>query len=378
MYGCKDNDKLTQAPEDGLSIQSAKNIYNANKQLYTGEPDWDNAYYYNGIKDILKVPLESNEGIRELIFEKNKDGLVKKYILLSFPDSEYWINKINSYPHSNISFSDYTGSSLKFETNGDFIDGYYYEKGKALNEFKINKANQAKVKSDDVDCTNPKGPWIVYCATNGLLGGVTISAPGNNSAGAGIIPLVGGGGPNGGYSLYISNKLTTPCIVDAFNKMRAAQFNNAVQNILKNFNQSANLAFTIQDFSISQYPQENAYTDVSAKSITLNNFALANASQEFITKSIYHEILHIYLNVSEISDHNIMAKNYVSPIASALMIQYPKLSKEDAASLAWSGLYDSKAWNKLDPGTQKKIVDTNAQFKNLNNQYNHQYGTPCK
>lgn len=49
-----------------------------------------------------------------------------------------------------------------------------------------------------------------------------------------------------------------------------------------------------------------------------------------------------------------MAKNYVSPIASALMIQYPKLSKEDAASLAWSGLYDSKAWNKLDPGTRKK------------------------
>ncbi|MCF0056612.1 hypothetical protein [Dyadobacter sp. CY356] len=207
---------------------------------------------------------------------------------------------------------------------------------------------------------------------------VTITGSKPVEADAPTTPNYSGGiGTISNKSIFIDNKLTNPCLANVLSKMRSARFDNAVQTILSNFDKSQNLGFKIQDFYLSQDPAENATTDNTSKTITLNSFALANASKEFIAKTIYHEILHIYLNTTEESDHIKMANNYVNPIANALMSQFPNLGAANAEALAWSGLYNTKAWDKLPGEKQKSIRDINERFKNLNNKYNHQYGIPC-
>jgi len=203
IFSCKDNEKFANNIEKELSIENAKNIFNSHISPFTGTPDWENAYYYGIGKDILKVPLKSDVGIRELIFESNKDGSIENYVLLSFPNPDYIIEKINSQTAFNTSFSDYYGSSLKFQTNGDYIEGFYFENGKILNEFTLNKSTQAKIADYEVNCKNPKGPWQAYCATHGWLPGVTITAPGNTGGEGGSIPPVGPGPYVGGVGGYV-------------------------------------------------------------------------------------------------------------------------------------------------------------------------------
>jgi len=63
-----------------------------------------------------------------------------------------------------------------------------------------------------------------------------------------------------------------PCTASIIIKMRSACFDNAVQNILGNFDKSQNLGFKIQYFSFSQDPVKNVYTDNPGKIIPLNSF----------------------------------------------------------------------------------------------------------
>lgn len=383
LHSCKENEKLIETPEKELSVQDAKKIYESQNHSFAGDPEWANAYYYNAAADALKVPLKSENGSRELVFEKSKDGKIDNYVLVNFPDPDYIIKKMNSSKFiSVIPLLDYYGSSLKFKTNGEFINGFYFENGKAINEFKINKSPQAKVADGDVNCDNPKGPWITYCASQGWLPGVTIGGVGTGPTGPVIdgsqSPLTTGPSVGGGFSSYIDMKITDPCLAWVFNRMLALRMQNSVQSILNNFNKSQNLAFKIQSFSYSQFPTTNAMTDAANKSIVLNSYALANASQEFIAKTVYHEVLHVYLNVSEMGDHNIMAQKYVNPMASALRNQFPNLNQQDAEALAWSGLFGTGSFKGLSQSRQDEIVETNKNHKNLNNENNHKYGTPCK
>ena len=134
------------------------------------------------------------------------------------------------------------------------------------------------------------------------------------------------------------------------------------------------MSFTIKEEWMSS-TTINATTVGST--ITLNLNALGNASQEYVAKVIYHEVLHVYLGGSESGDHATMAAKFVTPMAKALMAWFP-LSLVDATGLTWSGLKDKgSAWNSVSPADKLSYTGIGDRYKNFNNGYNHAYGHSC-
>jgi hypothetical protein len=145
----------------------------------------------------------------------------------------------------------------------------------------------------------------------------------------------------------------------------SASFNNKVQQILLNFNNSSNLNITIKDAADATNPRLAA---VQGSTITLNSYALINASQELVAAVIYHEVLHIYIGNTAVIDHNTMSTKYVQPMASALQAWVP-LSNAEAAALAWTGLQGTAAWNNIN------IDERNNMLGLINIHQNH--GNNC-
>ena len=121
--------------------------------------------------------------------------------------------------------------------------------------------------------------------------------------------------------------------------------------------------------------------------IRLNFAALDNASQEFVTATIYHEIIHAFMRsngTSDSSQHELMATDWRDDISNQLQLDYPNLSKEDADALAWGGLVETNQWqtmynNDINNNTSitGDIAAVNTNHKNVKNLTNGNYGTPC-
>lgn len=109
--------------------------------------------------------------------------------------------------------------------------------------------------------------------------------------------------------------------------------------------------------------------------ITLNTAALSNPSQEFVTATILHEVLHAYfryVNNSSSFDHYTMVSEYIPWFVAALTATYPNLSTADATALAYGGLTDqTNAMATVSPSVLNSYNLVNASYKNASS------GTPC-
>ena len=87
--------------------------------------------------------------------------------------------------------------------------------------------------------------------------------------------------------------------------------------------------------------------NINNMTIILNNIALANASQEYITETVSHEIWHASMHMNGIipannQDHiqhqNMLTNpSYLNQTVSSLQAQFPNLSTEDAKAIFFSG-----------------------------------------
>lgn len=85
--------------------------------------------------------------------------------------------------------------------------------------------------------------------------------------------------------------------------------------------------------------------------INLDENTLLQRSKEYILSTIYHEILHAYMDTQIGKDgsgkylianqHQTMADKYVFLMTGALKIAFSNLSDRDAWALAWGGLEDT-------------------------------------
>lgn len=204
----------------------------------------------------------------------------------------------------------------------------------------------------------------------------------------------------------IKNELTNPCYTSALNSLLSNESflqNEAISQIMQNFNKAPGSELSI---NFSNVPDsdvtKDGYTQASkegftAFNITLNDLALANASQEYIAGTIAHEVLHAYIENEiapgsgiknkelEAMGHEEMSTKYITPLAKMLNKLY-LMPMEDAIALAWGGLSETKAWkemiakdNQNNTGETGKIAEINKRYKNLNNTYGDQAkGTKCK
>lgn len=107
--------------------------------------------------------------------------------------------------------------------------------------------------------------------------------------------------------------------------------------------------------------------------VTLNNAALKNASEEFVTETILHEALHAYFKSLNTSfDHTVMINQYIPWFKSSMQAIYPNMSDADLTALAYGGLLDDSG---MFTSTEQGMINA---YTMINRSYQtSQSGTPC-
>lgn len=369
--------------ENGLEVIAVPVIYKTNSK--PGAIFWDS----KTPDDQKHSKIENALDIKEcLLTFKDKAGQLQTQLVQYISTKEYKQQK-----KGGISKNDFTGWMMAMSWDEQPIIGYQFKKGKDIKQLTpVNSTPGGRMAYCDFSYYQSISVSCYSCGSNctacdvGVSGGYQgyCTDPSSNSGtdpntyvsygGNGIYYYTPPNNTQSGNSNIITNNLTTPCLRNVMNKVQNAQFNAEIQNILQNFNASTTLNFSITERNLSN---DDRNAETIGNSITLNSTALANASQEFIAKVIYHEVLHVYLGGSLNSDHQTMAANYVSPLMNTLTSLFPNLSFTDAQALSWSGLKDTNAWSGFSQIGKNEIFGIATQHKNLNNGYNHQYGTSC-
>lgn len=368
-------------------------------------PIWKDAIYFDNFVEVPfelegKVPRPKSpetgvgQGRERLIIQRrSKESTM--YVVTYVPAKKYKgnINAVNSRNFKIIKF-DGTITLRKIGTNTFSVlqikNGNIVRRSKFKRDVSPRSANARECVSweQDTDWYSCSGGECTYMYTTTETGQDCDGGGdnGNGDGGSGgygdcgsdpICGVVGGDQPNGPSDdnlNRITNNLSTPCLKDVMSKIRNANFNANVQNIFQRFNASPILDFTIQERNLND---DDLNAQTVGNVITLNNVALANASQEFIAKVIYHEVLHVYLGGGVNSDHQTMASNYVNPLTQTLTSLFPNLSYTDAQALSWSGLKETNSWDAFGQAGKDQIFAIATRHKNLNNSYDHQHGTSC-
>lgn len=182
----------------------------------------------------------------------------------------------------------------------------------------------------------------------------------------------GNNGTNNDDEEKIKEFLNDPCIKEAFRKA----VNKARQNGILEFYRE--VLGNADNVSIEFYEAHNGNTEFGHARltrmgenmliyVTLNLDLLHGSSQELITATIYHEILHAVFDArkvltndiltwSEAFAHHIMSAAYINKMTLALREIFPGLSHDDAEALSWGGLEGTPAWTNLSP------ADANARL----------------
>ena len=121
----------------------------------------------------------------------------------------------------------------------------------------------------------------------------------------------------------------------------------------------------------------NPNTGVLDITLQLNSSTLPDATLEFTTATILHEILHAYLRatgvVGRLEQENRIASNYVSTIYNSLKKNFPNFPDDKAWAIAWGGLDGTLTWNNNLTQAEKDsfLIENNRQHAGEN-------GTKCK
>lgn len=154
---------------------------------------------------------------------------------------------------------------------------------------------------------------------------------------------------------------------------------NNITDLLKNtFGEKSdfNLKFVdeplnnmMKDGTTRAFMWQNGRLDIT---VILNTEVLPDASKEFTTATIYHEIIHAYLRTKGVEDkitqENTIANTYQLQIKSALMSLFPSLDPTEATALSWGGLSDTTAWSiyqTANPTDALNLLSLNAQHRVL-------------
>ena len=107
--------------------------------------------------------------------------------------------------------------------------------------------------------------------------------------------------------------------------------------------------------------------------ITLNNAALSEASEEFITATVLHEALHAYFRTSQsVLDHETMVSQYIPWFTDILHSLYPDIPPLELTALAYGGLKETVGFQ---TGTSPTLLNF---YYQANNDYKiSRLGKPC-
>lgn len=183
----------------------------------------------------------------------------------------------------------------------------------------------------------------------------------------GYLPYFGGGGGGGNsspinFSDYnytkITNNLTNPCFIQVLEELQAGNAYGRVGEILRKFGlENSGLNFTIneKELPISYYKTKvngleydtinRIFGNTVDNTISLNPVTLNQASKEFIAATILHEMLHVYINIDGLTEHNQIIENYTNGISEMLISIY-HMHPSEAKNISYSGLRSTGFYTK--------------------------------
>ncbi len=198
-----------------------------------------------------------------------------------------------------------------------------------------------------------------------------------------------GCGSSGGGEITppeILNHVTDPCLRNSVDNAISKDCRNKITGFVNTVFGSGN-QFNLQ-FLNSYFPAGDlrdaetvvAYVSgstISLSIITFNLNQLNNASVEYITATILHEVIHAWIDFqypagTALTQHEMMASQYRRGlIEAALQQMFTGMSPQEASDLSWGGLQNTTAYNSLPSSERQRIEQANVDFKN------HVLGTPC-
>ncbi len=400
-------------------------------------PLWDDAYLdttLSGKKYLIVSLFGSGFKINHkpsdarLMFYKDSAGIVRSQIFAYSPTAEYKERK-----QGVLEIEDFCGTIFFYELDGRLKKAPHYKNGRVVAYGTESRGTSPRSCSSvymEFDCEGCAW-WVTICIDNtGGSGGGNDGGgdpwnsngggPGNNggnnggSGGTGGTGGTGGGGAGGsggGGGGNNDNGCPTcmpageepnppiPPVVNIINQLtecRAAVF-ATLQNkltgdfaqFLNNFQANTNgLSLKIkegylQGTDINNDAQTIPLPGGKSWEITLNRNVLDFSSKEYIAITIYHEVLHAYLEAyfptigtfdPNTQHHQYMANQCVDYMAAMLQQLFPNLSNTDATALSWQGLNGNfkfkngvvepnSYWNQLPEATRINYINRNNQFK---------------
>jgi hypothetical protein len=343
---------------------------------------------------------------RLVIYNRNQESRVA-YVIDYMP-SETFPKNIADINALNFRDKKFDGIVAAHTFNEENVNGYVWNNGELIKKI--------QTKSNGVVLRGCSFSTYLYACGHVMDGplqcsmGVMITCwddridtgggtGGSNTGGCQDFWCNGNSGNGGGVS-YCNGHPCTPCeldpmlpecrsnlvesIVNELTGCRATLLSNLLtQNTQAEINSYLSL-YSSSTSSTVTYKEENtgicdragiARCNVpNGSCIALNTFALQYSSQEKITATILHELLHIYLRLdaprtyTSNEQHAAMAGNYVNLLKTSLMRVFPNLSDEDATALSWGGLdkedYISVMNNGL-IGTQLPRMVLESQFSTM-------------
>lgn len=216
----------------------------------------------------------------------------------------------------------------------------------------------------------------------------------------GYLPYFGSGGGGGNssplnFSDYnyakITNNLTNPCFIQVLEELQAGNAYGKVGEILRKFGlENSGLNFTINEKEIPisysktkvnglEYDIVNRnFGNTIDNTISLNPVTLNQASKEFIAATILHEMLHVYINIDGLTEHNQIIENYTNGISEMLISIY-HMSSSEAKNISFSGLRSTGFYTKNILPNSILHNSINLSISNYANYLiNMNHGTYCK
>ena len=157
--------------------------------------------------------------------------------------------------------------------------------------------------------------------------------------------------PPNSYPLppYVINNLTKPCLKAALNKLSGGINNTFFKQIFNIFDTSTNFHLSLNEANLNSV---NAYGTCDTMSIsnigfvslvTMDTVTLMNCSQEWMAYVFIHEVAHagMFTNIIQWdtanSQHEAMMTQYLSQMATALIVAYPGLTSFDTYAMCYAG-----------------------------------------
>lgn len=188
----------------------------------------------------------------------------------------------------------------------------------------------------------------------------------------------------------VENNVRTPCLHDRIEAIRNDDLSTDVQDILDeafdNDDSPNSFAFT-ESTTLDKPARTEVVNDVPLQVMTtLHKTVLQNASNEYITIIIYHEIIHgilFYQNKTEDLHHTEILNKYLEELIGVGNHYFPNMADKDIAAIALSGLTSISGTNAYADAltnyglTQAEVGSISLSYRRDDVPGNVKKGTPC-